>query len=703
MQHQPVNHFPSCQSITDRCIRLGAAAAAVCLGAGAIVVQAPMSAMIECTNCGAIGESNFSTNYFGELVCELCGTQSFLQSRNETQDMDDTNLDFKKISTMKQRKKRKKRVKKEGGGSGDDDGDGDGTTRASRRRRMKKKRAQGATLVNCLRATQTILDYQAQAVMQLAAFPEEYADVVQELWFLFLEMWELKSSRPLLRCFTEFFVHRGTEDKAMDPALTQQLLEQWDIDRVIESAQASAHSAAMANDDDDDEKEEGDDGNEDEEVATNMKAKPRTTEKETNGDERQPKKKRERTNKRMRLIHYSEHLDRFSIMDLVGILVLAARVLNLGVLPCDFAYWVATGQLPFHNLLSVCSPELKDAVCDVALFFESGISGHKACASRIAYHAHYLQHHLELRLPPLNVSLVAYNLCANLGFPAQVFRHFQWIAACFNIKGDVPEQPLLGPKEEGRGSKDEHLLDSSVGIVAHLAVAVKMCANWHEWIYERELHRKQHVPPYLDEQARRMPRRELDDFVDFCEEALVGRDRANIPSAFESHVSDLRGKYSEINQQHHHQRRRRGSRGDGDDGASHRPQEHALHAYPALYTNGICDEKDEEIEERVAFIKHMLQQQEQHGNAPAHLDEDEVHGKEEDVFFYPFYPKRAKFSPLHSVYENVLSLLCEYVDIPIATVLTIAQRMDKRMMFFCQDFVTNSHRRSKRKAAAAES
>lgn len=644
--------------------------------------------MIECTNCGALGEANFSTNYFGELVCELCGTQSFLQSRNETQDMEDTNLDMTKASTMKRGRKRAPRRNK--GNGSNDRGDDDAPWVGHRGRPLgtanprKPRNRNRVTLLDCLRATQTILEYQAQALVQLGGFPEQYTEVVQEIWFFFLEMWELKSSKPLLRCYTEYFIAQTEEDKAMDPAVTQQLLEQWDAERDDEAAPAAARAAAIAQakaaDADENENEENEDENEDVE-ADGDDDEEETGKRKRKNAKREPKTKTKKEKKKskvkkvkpktLHLRHYSETLDRFSIVDLLGMLALAARVLNLGVLPSDIAYWVTTGQLPFHNLLSICTQELQYAVSDVSLFFESSTLNHRVSASRVAYHALYLQHHLELKLPPLNVSLVAYNMCANLGFPPQVFRHFQWIVAHFNTKGArLPEEPLLQCKTKKRSLVAD--LESSACIAAHLAVAVRMCANWHEWIYERVLRRKHHVPAFRIADALRMPRHELDDFIEFSENALIGIDRANIPPGFESHVYDLRGKYSELIQK---QERRPASSSCGDGDEASRPVDHALHAYPALYVNGVCDEKDAEIEERVAFIKQMLGE-----NGDASNDEQD----DEDVFFYAFYTPNAANRVLHAAYENVLSLLCEYVDIAIGSLFPITERLDAQIKAVCK-------------------
>lgn len=653
--------------------------------------------MIECTTCGAQGEASFSTNYFGELVCELCGTQSFLQSRNETQDMEDTNLDVMRTSTMK-RTLRGAASRGPSGGA-DNSSNSKQLTRRGTGRRMKR-RGDSASLLDCLRATQTVLDYQARALQQLGGFPDEFLGAVEQIWFLFLETWERKSARPLLRCFTEFFVPLRAADKAMDPALTQQLLEQWDADRAAEAAgdaddtrarpgEAGADASAVveepkservsASTGGDGEEEELNDDKEEDEGAGDLKRQ---------GDTRAPKRKAaqgavdsrrkrrptttttriERTSHRK---HASASLAHFSIVDLLGILVLAARTLNLGVLPCDVAYWVATGELPFHNLLSVCSPELQAAVYNVSLFFESTISGNRVTASLVAYRAQYLQHHLELPLPPLNVSLVAYTICANVGFPPQVFRHFQWLTAHFNVKGELPGRPLLQHQRRTDDDDDsEQLVESAVGIAAHIAVAVKMTANWHEWIYEQPAEPTRRQPPYRVQDARELPRRDLDAFVDFYEDALIGRDRANIPSGFESHVYDLRGKYSERSHQ------------TPASSAVERLTPHQLLVYPAVYVNGVCDEQDEDIEARIASIKQRTQ---------TSSVKDET--ANDDVFFYPFYARNVKFPVLHAAYESVLERLCAYIDAPIATVLSVTEQLDREVHAACKALEANSGRR----------
>lgn len=669
-------------------------------------------AMIECTNCGAQGEANFSTNYFGELVCELCGTQSFLQSRNETQDMEDTNLDVTKASTMKRASTRKKPRRSTNGADADsaelrDTSGRNGTMQRGIGKRMKRRGA-NATLLNCIRATQTILDHQARALAAIGGFPDEYVSVVEQLWFAFLETWDRTSTRPLLRCFTEFFVPRDSADRAMDPAVTQQLLEQWDANRAAEAEAAAA--AALKTDEGDATDEDAangtvSDGPSDENddapaAAPAAPARTRAAAKRSRPQRRlpHPGSKRPaptapRPKKNMRLVHYSATLEQFGLLDLLGLLVLAARVLNLGVLPCDIAHYVQTGALPYHNLLAVCSRELQVAVYDVSLFFESTVSGNRVTASRVAYHAHYLQHHMALQLPPLNVSLAAYTMCANLGLPPHVFRHVQWLTARMNVKGAIPEAPMLlrhrrdllkesAAAPHGTKRLDAELFNSSVTIAAHVAVAIKMTANWHEWIYARPHERvTRPVPPSSARDARSLPRYALEAFVDMCEDVLVGVDRANVPPTFESHVYDLRGKYSDVSHA-------------SDSTAVVTLERHPVMAYPPQYVNGVCDELDDEIDARVAF----LQQQQQARDAEAGaLDTGD---DSEDVFFYPFYTTVRKFPVLHAAYEHVLALVSEYIDAPIASVLSVTEQLDREVKAACRVYEQRAVRSTPRPATS---
>ncbi|POM68584.1 Hypothetical protein PHPALM_15238, partial [Phytophthora palmivora] len=178
--------------------------------------------MLECQNCGASGDSFFSENYFGEMVCELCGTQSFLQARNETQEAEDMGLDANAVyKTLKRRVDRRK--KKE--------------PRPSKKKKEKeeKEKPKLPPLLDCVIATQMVLDSMARALVKRVGsdtFPaQEYPKAVKELWFQFLKTWGVKGTKPLLRCYNEFFLYyTREEEKTMDPAVTFDLLEQWDAE-----------------------------------------------------------------------------------------------------------------------------------------------------------------------------------------------------------------------------------------------------------------------------------------------------------------------------------------------------------------------------------------------------------------------------------------------------------------------------------------
>ncbi|RLN86688.1 hypothetical protein BBJ28_00013391 [Nothophytophthora sp. Chile5] len=621
--------------------------------------------MLECTTCGAVGEASFSTNYFGELVCELCGTQSFLQARNETQDVEDTTMDPMRVGTsLKRTRTRSQRVR-----SSAKDRDANAAAGGKKRRRRRTE------LSDCLIATQTVLNAQVQALVDRVGpqtFPvDDYPRVVRDLWFELLETWGAKGDRPLLRCFTEFYLSFGTgvnshEDDALDPAITSDLLEQWDADREkleVQQAQEGEEEASR------------------EEAET--AERPQQTEDDGEEDKQSTRSKKRRQQqptgqRRVRLRDHSRKLDKFSILDLLGIHMLASRVLNLGLLPSDFAGWVVSGVLPFHNLLATCcadAPEIRDAVAEVAMFFESALTRHKASTARIAYHAHHLQHHMELRLPPLNVPLAAHRICRVLGLPSDVFRNFQWITGLVNAPGTRLERPLL-LLPAGRGlnkqeAEAEALLASGVGIVAHLAVAIRMSANWHEWVFEHlpatksRAEEDQAPPAKAVYEPRLLPRRSLEAFTKFCEQALVNPERSGVPAGFEGHIEYLQRlqTVSDLLAREH-------------DASARSLRPHALQAYPAVHIDGILAESDEEIEQRLARLRDV----ESGGGA-------EQEGADDPVYFYPMYTGSNRRGALHSAFENVLELLCQHVDTPIATVLPLVRELDKRMQLLCRYFV----------------
>ncbi|KAG7397980.1 Dynein light chain 1, axonemal [Phytophthora boehmeriae] len=302
--------------------------------------------MLECTNCGAVGDSFFSTNFSGEMVCELCGTQSFQQARNETQDVEDMGIDVMRVSQMLKRQQPRKKRK------------GEGKLKPSEKRQTPTKQKPGdVELRDCLIATQTILDFQARTLVErvgVETFPPDYIRVVKELWFKFMETWGTKGEVPLLRCFTEFFLPNRLKEENCDPTITRDMLEQWDADR--EQKQAEQEQ----------EERESEEKREDQSRTEETKAEDNEAVKKYEQDSIKSeggKRRRKRRNmSQWKSADYTERLDKFSIMDLLGLLMLSSRVLNLGLLPSDFANWISTGVLPFHNLLATACMDAPDHV-----------------------------------------------------------------------------------------------------------------------------------------------------------------------------------------------------------------------------------------------------------------------------------------------------------------------------------------------------
>ncbi|TDH69250.1 hypothetical protein CCR75_003957 [Bremia lactucae] len=603
--------------------------------------------MLECQNCGAVGDTFFSENYFGEMVCELCGTQNFLQARNETHTIEDTGMDI--ATVLKTLKRRVVRTKKKS--------QDNSTVPTEQRTQIKKEKLEKEVpklpeLLDCVIATQMVLNSMAHALIERvgsSTFPkDEYPRVVKELWFKFLQTWGVKGTKPLLRCYNEFFMYyTKKEEVSMDPATTFDLLEQWDAEW---------------------EKKRGDEAESKED---------KTVEEEEENVDKPRRKSRVRDPPRRRF----DELNMFSIVDLVGILMLASRVLNLGLLPSDFAEWVATGVIPYHNSLATCcanAPDVRESVKFIVSFFQSFMRRHRASSVQIAYSAHHLQYHMGLRLPPLNVPLAAHRICATMGFPKGVYRNFLWITGMMNVKGPMTELPLLLQSEvdgyprlklthtpNDRAIVDG-ILESEVGLVAHLVVAIKMCANWHEWIYDRH-HTKDdneeintegvqyNAPPVAAvHEAQRLLRRDLDSFASFAKQIFIDPTKSAIPEEFQEHMKQLKRiqeNEKAVRQMH-----------------TKKLMTNPLYAYPAKHVDGVLAETDVEIEQRMTRLRSR------DGNRDSVNDTEKIM----DAFFYPVYTNDHR-TALHSAYENVLELLCRKIDAPIAQVLPILTKLDKRM------------------------
>ncbi|OQR97379.1 hypothetical protein THRCLA_07001, partial [Thraustotheca clavata] len=161
-----------------------------------------------CTTCGVTGEENFSKNDFGESVCNICGTQNHQQSRIEVLDEDDVFGQGLNISIRRRniRRGRKLRVVAE------------------------KEKKPLVTLENCLHVTQTILSMQAEALAELI-HDQELPNIVRELWFHFLECWNVKGARPLLNCFISMVI---AKEKPADALQADGYEAQWNL-RITEA------------------------------------------------------------------------------------------------------------------------------------------------------------------------------------------------------------------------------------------------------------------------------------------------------------------------------------------------------------------------------------------------------------------------------------------------------------------------------------
>ncbi|KAI9906480.1 hypothetical protein PsorP6_016358 [Peronosclerospora sorghi] len=620
------------------------------------------------------------------MVCELCGTQSFLEARNETQDAEDMGMDVATVSkTLKQRRERKPKRKMEA-----EDGAMEQTQQRSTTTGPRLKvRPTLPPLRDCVLATQMVLDAMARTLVARIGpdtFPAQaYPNVVRSLWFKFLETWGVKGTKPLLHCYNEFFLYYTREEEkeeSMDPAVTMNLLEQWNAEwernqneraQLQERAQDDTSGREEGGEEEEEEEEE-DDESDDERTPRAGDATPRRKDKYVKTNVRQP-----------------GTLNKFSMVDLIGLLMLASRVLNLGLVPSDFAEWVATGVIPYHNALATtCAhePAVKESVKFVAQFFQAAMKRHRARTVQIAYAATHLMYHMGLRLPPLNVPLAVHRLCATMGFPNQVFRNFQWIAGYMNVTGDVPEPPLLlqaerdgcprfSPPTEEDKARVDGILESEVGIVAHVVVAIKMCANWHEWIYERREpvedeedeehaddeskrndHKRQRTAPPAAavHTSDRLTRRDLDAYTAFARQVLVNPDRCGVPDALHEHVDEL----ARIE--------------DAMDRASRRNalKQNVVYAYPALHVDGVLAETDQAIEQRLERLRARAT-----SSAAAQAADTSEHSS--TAFFYPRLFLCAYRSGLHAATEHVLELLCRKIDAPIASVLPLLAELDKRM------------------------
>jgi len=385
-----------------------------------------------------------------------------------------------------------------------------------------------------------------------------------------------------------------------------------------------------------------------------------------------------------------------------------------------------TGVIPYSNLLETCcEPELRARVADVSLFFETSLRRNKVSTAKFIYQAHCLQANMELRLPPLNAPLVAYTIIENLGLPPLVSRNFQWITALMNGQGDLPEAPLITfssgvLNQTILADLTPRMLDTGVGIAAHLLVAIKMCPNWFDWIFQRvsddtREHASQDRQVRLDvadavrfgEAVPSLPRRHFAAFMAYCEQALVDPERKGIPEAFAKHAMKLQTLEPSARSSSRDSRRQ-----SIESGGSLRP--HELRTYPPLYEDGICIETDDDMEARLEKYRVAKTETRQYhddgdsddadedemksGSSPDRLSEASVDGQDEvEAYFYPIYDDRDLMGhAMHPVFENVLEMVCEYLDVPMATVLRVVKDLDRRLETLCERVAKRAYRKKKK-------
>ncbi|RHY35183.1 hypothetical protein DYB32_000328 [Aphanomyces invadans] len=343
-----------------------------------------MDSVLQCRTCGAEGERNFSSNDLGESVCNLCGTQSFQQSRNETQDEDDA---YSKGGA------RPKRIHR-------------GGPKEPKKAKLKRKR-QLITLDNCLHVVQRMLHIQAQALAQLVHDPELPA-TVKSLWFHFLRMWEVSASRPLLNVFLDY---------SGSPEDLQQL--------------------------------------------------------EDSGYETEWN------------LHLKSTMDfrlfaKFTYRHLLGLLYLACRSRQLGVLTSDIFFWVTTGQVPYANLLAQLPADLQASVYPVRGYFDTRKKQNTICASIVAENANYLHHHLDLKLPPFNHGVAALNLCRSFQFPDTVrLNHVRLMAEYYlHATAEVVDELQMAHR----------YVRCEIDFVGVMVAAIKMTRGWNVWQYNQSHH-----------------------------------------------------------------------------------------------------------------------------------------------------------------------------------------------------------------------
>lgn len=484
--------------------------------------------MLLCNVCGAEGEKSFSKTEEGELVCDLCGTRSFLQIRNETQEVEDSGGIGKSKSIYQRR----------------------GNTK-----RKPKLEIRPYTLEDCLVACQHILYCQTNVLVEKGLCPTSIIGRTKHLWFHFLQMWEQKAERPLVECFSDYCTRQNDDERDND-----------------HDHEPTGRKSTL----------------------------------------------RDRTSKRK---DAQGRFNRFTIAHCFSLIYLACRAEGLGIFPADVARWGMNGTLPtfeaFHVLLSL---DLQQVLAPVRNFY-IWWNAHPR-ASTIDAYAAYLELNLALRLPPLNVPLLAWRLVTDFELPPNVFHAFCLLTGV--VLSSVNE-PLVKRHRH-------HEISSFIEILAYLIVAIKISPGWHTWhCTQKSKHTQEFFVPWTKEDLAEMPRKHVQPYADFCHKALGSS--KYIPPSLLDHVESLRN----VSPDPQH---------PTNDQESFTA---ILRNFPTHWSSGV-------------------------GMNPIGTSE-----LEQQEHFYPLYRSYQHTLRHHAAFEKIVQLLCEWTDYRISTVMLEVDKLEQAL------------------------
>ncbi|EQC35331.1 hypothetical protein SDRG_07043 [Saprolegnia diclina VS20] len=315
-------------------------------------------------------------------------------------------------------------------------------------------------------------------------------------------------------------------------------------------------------------------------------------------------------------------LSRFSLRSHLGLLYLAARLRHLGVLTSDLYVLVRDGRLPYGNVLSLLPDAMTAPVDALHLYFNTNLPYLAVTASTITAEANYLHYHLDLELPPLNMSLAFRTCAAALQLPNAVSEAFSILQTV------LPPETMAA---EGSGTK-LWLLPSEVDFVARVLVALKLCPSWHLLVYTSNTDKDEAFSLMfpLDARAPRLKRKHLHAFVAATDDARHGQwSRVTVPSHLDDHIE-------------------------------------------ALQTIA-ADETVETLVKPAPVVAF----------APMHnatgAPVDQVPTTPDDAPFYPYYryPREVRLQHVDGATEHLVSVLAEYMDMPRLVVFEAVATLEK--------------------------